>query len=609
MPAQLDLNNIPAVITFAVSQKLPEWQADYFKKIADAIQVHTRGFLFEKVNTLYPNEHPRSKEHCLSSYEPITTASIWKGINNISRIFSNSSYSVKTGEQSDEYVRSQIFDRNNLFSYFHSEWAKWAIAYDPNSLMIAYPPDYAEEKKINPLQFICYNYRLFLDDDMCIFLSERESEKTYAFSGRFYTRDVFFDPEINGPNMLTTSRRSYNPKLDVKITRKVLHVFTKDYFMILTEQDGGTWGFERRPYGKTLDTLPCFITGGVEIEYGIYNTFVYPFVPYGNLALIQHRQHTAVNLTFSFPRMSEVETVCGECTLGWVKCPVDEAHPDGRMHCTHCNGTGYTTNQSPYKTYKRRIDPNSVDNNAAADFDDVKYYTPDVAILDYSKEEWKNYLEMGEEAIFIQQRIETGNIPSAKSKEIDRDQQYAWLCNISHSLYGGIRNAVQAFENYLSASPVEVTVEEPYSFAILTEEEAFTALNDIINSKAPIFLKAQHVENFTSKFVSKTSPVVKALDILKEVDPFLYYSQEDMETFKANNAISTEQWQYHILSYPMLMQMYVKNKNLFDEERETIVTQLETAVKAAIPKVELTNRVIQPVQPQPAPQLQPTGNG
>lgn len=78
---------IPALIKNAETKTVDKWKKTYYKKVARELQVHTKGQLFKKVNTLFPNEHPDSKAHCIATYEPITKGSVWKGINNLKRIF------------------------------------------------------------------------------------------------------------------------------------------------------------------------------------------------------------------------------------------------------------------------------------------------------------------------------------------------------------------------------------------------------------------------------------------------------------------------------------------------------------------------------------------
>jgi hypothetical protein len=73
---------IVKLLKVAYESKLPVWKVDYMAGICKNLQVHTKGLLFSKVDTLFPNEHPDSKAHCINTYEPITKGSIWKAMSN-----------------------------------------------------------------------------------------------------------------------------------------------------------------------------------------------------------------------------------------------------------------------------------------------------------------------------------------------------------------------------------------------------------------------------------------------------------------------------------------------------------------------------------------------
>lgn len=113
----LEDTEIAKLIKEAIKAELPAWKKDYMAKICTNLQVHTKGNLFSKVDTLFPNEHPDSKNHCVNTYEPITKGSIWKSINNINRIFTNSSFSITASDSTLERINDKIFEGQNLFSF------------------------------------------------------------------------------------------------------------------------------------------------------------------------------------------------------------------------------------------------------------------------------------------------------------------------------------------------------------------------------------------------------------------------------------------------------------------------------------------------------------
>jgi hypothetical protein len=581
--------SIPVLIKTAREQKIESWKVDYYRRIAKDLQVHTKGQLFTKVDTLFPNESPDSKAHCIATYEPITKSSIWKGINNLSRIFSNSSFSFDVGEDLSQWLQDYQHDGMGLLNYFLEMWLHKAIAEDPNGLFVVYPPDYAEENDICPIQFVRSELiratgKLADGTQFVAFVSEHDSVVKYTMEHVCTKREVFYDDTIDRMNARTLTETTYNKRLEIKVQKGVVHLFTADGFLVYDEeQPNGEVKYTLHDFPETMSAIPIFPGGGNiadKADVPLYESFVHPFVPFGNLALLQHRNHRAVDLQFSYPRMSELQTPCDKCQGGKIKGRKTTANPTGLKNCTTCNGTGWTTVQSPYKVYSRKYDPTDEGENKHLQVKPVEFYAPDVGVINYSKDAWRDYLKMAEEAVFIMQKVYTGQVQSKESKEIDLDDMHAWLLNISRTYYGNTRHLLQALEEYMSASPVTVSVEKPYSFAILTEEMAFVVLTDILASDAPVYVKANRVEDFVHKFVSKNSPIVRALAILKQYDTLLFYNTKEIQTFKAAGTITQEMWTNHILAYPVLVQLFNVDPTLFDQTDAVIITKLDAQIKA-----------------------------
>lgn len=592
MPEEAEIQKL---IKKAHNAKLPEWKKNYLKKIADNLMVHTKGTLFSKVDTLFPNEHPDSKAHCINSYEPITKGSIWKGINDVIRIFSNSSFSVSASDKTLEWANNPDFDGTTLFSWFLEKWVNEAIAKDPNALCAIYPDGYEDKENAALIRFIKSEHVLiYPDGELCAFISEEESDVEYSTVENIVSRQYFYDELVDTLNARTVVEKTFNQRIEANIKRKVYHVFTKEFFLKFPEPEvTNQFEFEYIEYPKPVNALPVFgVSGGPELLQSIYESFVSPFIPFGNLALLSHRNHRAVDLMFSYPRMSEIQTPCDniDCNEGYIVSRIISAGDDGRTTCPRCKGSQFITAQSPYKVYQRKIETGLTDPDlmkAMMAASPVEFHTPDTSILEYSKKEWKGYLAMGEEAIFVPQEIATGNVKSAESKKLDHEGKYSWLQNISKVFYDRLRMLMQAKENYSQSNPTKVTVEAPSSFAVLTETESFEALNFILTSQALVMIKAQQVENFINKFVSKSSPIIKALKILKQFDPLLFYSNSDVQTFKSNNAVSSESWSRHIYGYPVLMQLYEKDKKLFDKDASLIIKLLQEEIDTLMPADDL----------------------
>jgi hypothetical protein len=585
----MDEQEIQRLVKLIQEATMPEWWTKYASQLAYNLQVHTKGLMFDKITGLYPNEHPDSQKHCINSYESITKGSIWKAINNIIRVFNNSSYNIQITEKTKAVIDEYQDGEGSLFSQFLEDWIKNAIATDPNGLCVVYPMEYTQDL----YRYVCWKDLLKVSEDVLIFKSEKESESKIEIKDVEYAKEVFFDYEhLDGhPNVRYNSVRTYNRQLEKKYLNEVFHVFTKTHFIKFYKTDPGQKDFEYDYYKhpKELETLPYFENGGVEVEQDIYESFIQAFVPFGNLALMSHRNHRAVDLMFSYPRMAEVQQPCDTCYgKGQVECAT------GFETCKTCKGSKYVTIQSPYKTYRKVQDSFDTDNKVFST-PAVEFYTPDTGILDYSKNQWKDYLSQAEEAVFVQQKTETGNVEAAKSKEIDREELYSWLANISKVLYGNLQMFLQYLENYVNANPIRVSVEKPYSFAILTEGEAFEALSSMLSSSVPVPIKANQIDTFVNKFISESSPVKRALQILRKYDLLLYYSNSDVMNIKGQGFVDQKMCQVHTLAYPVLMQMYELDKKIFDLDDDAIIKKLETEIKKYDLTVDLKESVLNKV--------------
>jgi hypothetical protein len=244
--------------------------------------------------------------------------------------------------------------------------------------------------------------------------------------------------------------------------------------------------------------------------------------------------------------------------------------------------------QSSFKIYKRKLFPEAPELNV--NIKPVEFFTPDIAILNYNAEAWMKNLQLGEDAIYIQQRVETGNVESAKSREKQLESMYSWLGRISSVIYENIQSTIDNYSPLINGW--EVVVNKPIIFSIMNELEAFEYLNAIVNADAPVFIKTSHIENFLNKYISKTSPVIAVVDVLKRVDPFVFYTTKDLQTLSDSGVINDEDWRVHSYAFPILMQMYTKDPDLFSETYEKIELELKKELLKKSAGNTVVNRVV-----------------
>lgn len=607
MPSQFRSDS--DLVSFVIGAKLPEWQRKLFERYAENIQVHSQGQIFYKLDRLFPNEHPESKHHRILSFESITEASFGRAANNVNRIFKNSSFSVEASEVVTQYTTQDSFGGVNFYSWFLDEWVKIAMKQDANARIVVYPPEYVKKYGRPPVVFVESKFIRHLADDAVVFVSEEESTIDYDIDEMKIYSERYYDQSLNKVNYRQAQENTYTPKLKETIKKYVYHAFFKYGFVRIEQVNEAGKEYEIEFFGIN-GFLPIIDAGGDKGKLDVNKSFLHPFVSFGNLALLQHSQHTAVNFTFSFPRMSEVHGPCDDCVLGKVACETDAdiATYGDHKPCLKCGGSGFTANQTPYKVYIKTNDTSAPEGeNKHLEVDDVKYYTPPTGILDYSKNEWRDYLTLAETSVYISQRVSTGNIESAKSKEIDRDDMFSFLSRVGQCYFSRMRFVLQCFENYMVSSPTQVSVAVPFSYAILSEGEAFAALKDILSSTVPVMLKASQVESFINKFVSQSSPIRKFLEVLKIVDPLLYYTNQEIQGFKSSNIVTLQQYSVHVFAFPTLQNMFMEDKTLSMQEVKAIANKLTEELKKYEPVEEkdLKTKLLEASQAAPQPQGRP----
>jgi len=342
-----------------------------------------------------------------------------------------------------------------------------------------------------------------------------------------------------------------------------------------------------KEYTVTFHELPRdiepYISTGVNKEFGyVSESPVSPFIPFGNISLLQHRAARSVENIFGYPRMSEIELPCDNCHYGKEKCEITEENSSGERECSKCHGTGALSLQSIFKIYKRRLSEDPAANN---DIDPVKFHTPDVGILEYISKSWKDTLRLGEDSIYVQQIVETGNIQTAKSREKQLEQMYSWLDRLSNFFYSSASKIINNL--CLLNGRGHVNIEKPISFAIMNELESFEYLNTIVNSNSPIFIKTVHIENFLKKYISSSNPIIRVVDILKKVDVFCFYSMEDLQKMSNSGVIDDKEWKIHAYAFPLLNQMYALNPELFLKEDDQILKELNGELKKYLPQNDI----------------------
>lgn len=517
---------------------------DYLKKTYESkryeLQVHTHGLVYDKIITLFENEDPENTKFVLNSYEPITKGSVWRGIDNIYKIFLNAGIKANGDTRSYEALKEIDFFNKYITNFIYQ-----TTAVDPNSISVWVRNGEKLENK-----FINTEDILHISDNDILFRDKSQSQFTIEDDMR----------RVKTIQYKRGSRYKYT-------LEKLIYVSKEEYIEI-----DRTNLKETVTYSELIDIIPYTFTGVDKENKWVYNSPLHSFIPFANRAIMQHRQFFITEVLYGTPRMIEREMACDVCnSTGIVACDTCDS---GEDTCHSCKGSGKKTQQSHFNSYIVKENPDNPEINTN---DPIKFVTLDVSQKESLERGWKGSLELAEDAIYIQKKVNTGNVESAESKAITLEAMYNWLNRIGSDIYQSMELTANQYLKRIGLPEIEI--QTPSSYSILSENEAFDMLNKIIESPAPSYLKSTQIESFVSKYIPKTSNIHKILSVLQKVDKFVYFSNDEMNNLTNKAIITDEQYKRHVMAYPTLMQLLAEDSEMIWQDDTTIIKLIESKIE------------------------------
>jgi len=537
---------------------------DFYKKIKKDLQVHTQGVMYDKVISVYKNEDPKATEFVVNTYESITKASIRKGADNLGRIFKN--FGIKTAGNEDSV---NYLNKIKLSKKFQNNFLEIVLAQDPNTFAVPYYEDDRWE-----VEFIQSDQIININDDYIVFIDAKKTKFNYKRENDHINNIIRKYLSLSENVTLESYQREF--------TGEIYYIFISKNQYVEFSHEKNKLEYNIIDFEKEIDK-PFIPTGVNRSKKLVFESPLQAFVPFGNIALLQHRTSRSVEHIFGYPRMGELELPCDVCHSGKVSCDPCDDFPDGQMECNKCSGTGSLSLQSIFNIYKRKLSAETPELNV--NIDPVQFYTPDIGILKHTSENWKKTLEMAEDAIYIPKNLQTGNVQSAESREKQLEQMYSWIDRIANNYCDAEERISNIILSILGKE--QISIEKPMSYAIMSEIESFQYLNLIVNSLSPSFIKSTHIENFLKKYVSISNPIIRIVNILKKVDKFCFYTTDDLEKLSNNGIIKDIDWVIHTYAYPVISQMFMLNPEVLKQGDEAILIEVNKELSAYLPKNDL----------------------
>jgi hypothetical protein len=367
-------------------------------------------------------------------------------------------------------------------------------------------------------------------------------------------------PEHN-PKVLTFLS---NEKSIVKVKRgnktvessvgKVYYIITEDaYYRYIQygKQTDNTFQLELW-YPHEMGKLPAIVLGGLETsklekksvkvrfpeEIPYLTSFFAGMVPYANEAIRQFSDHQAIMVTSGFPvkEIEEIPCTNRECKNGRIY-EYDENNKRKGFHvCPTCDGEGRLAPVSPHG-YIFKPRGNSLNNDSKDGGPALRYISPDVAMVKYAGEHWRDLLKESKNAINL---ILTDLAQSGEAKKVDLQGQTSMVDKIGKNIYENIyKRALEIIDALRFVNrDSQIDVNLPASFRVKTEMELMEELTKLRNEGAPDFVVAQAAKDYVRKKYAGNKMLQKQCEILIRYDVIFPYTSTQKSEMLASRGIT-----------------------------------------------------------------------
>lgn len=495
-------------------------------EVRDQMFVHTRGKNPGDILTKRrPNEDPEVQEYRLSIYEPITKGSINRAIDKLYRIFASANFSIQVSLELSQYLGAKKFNGQFFYSYIQKFVMRRMIE-DPNGWLAWIPTgegltNPTVKVEVKPV-LIGSNQIKYLDDDTITWLDEEEKSMVlvggnYVEEGMVYytlTENAFYRHE------------QYGPKGDLTFSVSLV-------------------------YEHNIGSIPAVILGGDLTDEGYFESYFSAFVPFGNEAIRQYSDWTAVMTTSGFPYREEVADTCSApgCRDGvCYNTEEDEHYP-----CKVCKGTGRIISRSPYGVFLREKGGNVLDSSYGQDAM-IRFVSPNVDIIKYSGEAWETLLKKAEDSLHLDKINEA---QSALAKRVDQEDGFMLLIKISNNTFDEIiYRSLLIIEQYRNVSnPQEPIITKPISFMMKTEIDLINEINMLSDKNAPMAFLVETTKDLAKKRFSGNATVARMVEILVSYDPIYNVSTKDKQILVQSGTIKKDDIIKSLFAYKTLVRI------------------------------------------------------
>lgn len=516
----------------------------------------------DRFNFCLLNRHPR--ESCethnwrLSRYKPLTKAPFQTVTELVTgAIFQDGNYSIEIPDKEDaDYIWGNNFHGYNLIGYFASIGYKHMIE-DPNGVFVRMPKkpwfEYQQGEAVEvEIWFINSCYIRYIGDEDLVF-----EYKGYAWH----------------------------------IDKQTIWRYEFEQEWKLADDEGY--------YAHMLGKLPISVARGEWNSKGYYDSFYDKARAAADIYIDVFSSQQLVDKNASHPFIIESSEECPSChgnkQFQWCnqckvttpcRCPEQPSPHWSLVPCDDCGGTG-TIASDPSR---RKIVPA----DQLKDGQHVQIVSPDIGVNKHHIELCKEIMQAIKEALHLNLIDEA---QSGTAKGIDQDRQYKFISKISNHMFDNLINEtigdIIAYRHVVATSTgvrpavYEYKIIKPQQFDIKTAAMLLDDFNKSVVAKAPNYILAKQLYDFTDKQYSGDDKIKKTTAIITSIDPYFMDSADAKLSKKVAGVLTTEQW---IMSdnYPLIIEDIIRQHGeewFLDADFETIKQEIDRIKVNYIPAI------------------------
>lgn len=526
---------------------------DFYPGYADSvreyeqIKPHTQADCFPDAlfEEKAPNELPAEYEYGKKIYRPITMPYWQRANNTLYKIWNpqNWSWRFKTevtneNEQAEAYFTKDYPVFGSIEKYFRDVVTPLTVK-DANALLCVMPwyiPDASQ--RAEPIVKIFNSPEIWhFSESLAICLSDEKSIVKY--SGKEVKEGfVFF-------------------AFDKTAIYKITQVGNKiDYKFEIEEY-----------YTHDLGYLPCKRLGGVPIyEQGLkyWQSFFYPAIPILDQALINFNTLQKSVNAHAFLQRWEYVKECDFTSPDGHKCDHGYLHrPGGDSLCPACQGSGIKQFNSALSVYQVNVsEMRLAGDEAKINIPPAGYIDVDHSILDFLDKQVDKAIERAFQVINIDVHdSEASGNETATGKQIDREEQHAFLIQFAANQFGLMEFAINAMGQIRYPKEWEdIELNYPTTFELRKPTELTKELEN-----APVHARRMLLAEFGQARFGTDPEMMKRHDLVLRLDSLAAVDEKDIAAGVAGGVIPKYKAVIHRFAHE-LIDLAVEADDMFWEK-------------------------------------------